>query len=34
METAMDAVVGVDNDEAFAFDLDVLIAGVEARLLA
>jgi len=33
MASAMDAVVDVDNDEAFAFDLDVLIAGIEARLV-
>jgi TetR/AcrR family tetracycline transcriptional repressor len=33
MASAMDAVVDADNDEAFAFDLDVLIAGVESRLV-
>jgi AcrR family transcriptional regulator len=34
MAAALDAVTGVDNDDAFAFDLDVLVAGVEARLVA
>lgn len=34
MASAIDAMTDVDNDEAFAFDLDVLVAGVEARLVA
>jgi len=33
MASAMAAVRDVDNDEAFAFDLDVMIAGIEARLV-